>query len=142
MHATSNVVDIQLSAVFLLRRTLSDRLRFLSAQYPRIGFGVSLTTFEGEHYMLANGRMALPENKADGFPAGEQIAKLDNGQRFQTISVFADIPEGLQDLDFPEGKLIEDVIDLVELIDAPSSLPTGQLNADAGLNTVMNGTEG
>lgn len=142
MHATSNVVDIQSSAVFLLRRTLSDHLRFLSKEYPRVGLGVSLTTFDGEHYMLANARMALPENKADGFPAGEQISKLVNGQRFQSISVFADVLKDLHDPDSPKGKLIEDIIDLVELIDAPSSLPTGQLSSDAGLNTVMNGTEG
>ena len=142
MHATSNVVDIQTNAAFVMRRGLSDRLQYLSAEYPQVGFGVSLVTLQGDHYMLANPKMALPANKSDGFPKGEQIAKLESGQRFQTIRVFADIPDGPSRQDLPEMKLVMDVIDLVELIDAPSALPAGQLQTETGLRNVLNGTEG
>ena len=142
MHASSNVVDIQANAAFVMRKGLSDRLQYLSAEYPQVGFGVSLTTKRGDQYLLANPKMALPANKEDGFPKGEQIAQLESGERFQTIRVFADIPDGPVRQDLPEMKLILDVINLVELIDAPSALPAGQLQTETGLRNVLNGTEG
>ncbi|MCK0126641.1 hypothetical protein MWU76_19785 [Gelidibacter sp. F2691] len=138
----SNIVDIQKYSVFILRRELSDRLQYLSAAYPGIGFGISLTTQGEEHYMLANAHMQLPEDKADGFPNGEQVAKLENGARFQSVCVFADVPEHLTEQTLPETKLIRDVIELIELIDAPSNLPTGPVDDEFSLFTALNGTEG
>lgn len=142
MHATSNVVDIQANAAFVMLKGLSDRLQYLSAEYPQVGFGVSLETKHGDHYMLANPKMALPADKADGFPKGEQVAKLEDGERFQTIQVFADIPDGYIGQASHEMQLILDVIELVELIDTPSALPAGQLQTEPGLRNVLNGTEG
>ncbi|MCK0141505.1 hypothetical protein [Aliiroseovarius sp. F20344] len=117
-------------------------MQYLSAAYPGIGFGISLMTQDDEHYMLANANMQLPENKADGFPNGEQIAKLESGDRFQCVSVFADVPEALVERTLPETKLIRDVIELIELIDAPSRLPAGRVFGETILIDALNGTEG
>ncbi|WP_424941536.1 hypothetical protein [Aliiroseovarius sp. S253] len=142
MYASSNVIDIQTNAAFIMRRGLSDRLQYLSAQYPQVGFGVSLVTLRGDHYMLANPQMALPADKADGFPKGEQIAKFENGERFKSICVFADVPDEAIRQNVPEMELILDAIELIELIDTPSAKSVRKLHSEMDLSHVMNGTEG
>lgn len=142
MHASSNVVDIQTNAIFIMRQGLSDRLQYLSAQYPQIGFGVSLVTLRGDHFLLANPAMALPANKADGFPNGEQVIKFENGQRFKSICVYADIPNESIRQTVPEMELILDALGLIELIDMPSALPTQHLQSASDPGNVKSGTGG
>lgn len=142
MHATSNVVDIHANAHFIMRRGLSDRLKYLSAQYPQVGFGISLVTQRGDHFLLANPNMPLPANKADGFPKGEQVAKFENGQRFQSISVFADVPNEATRQNVPEMGLVLDVIELIELIDTPAAVSTRQRHAASDMGNIKSGTGG
>lgn len=142
MYTSSNVIDIQTNAAFIMRKGLSDRLQYLSAQYPQVGFGVSLVTLRGDHYMLANPQMALPADKADGFPKGEQIVKFENGQRFKSICVFADVPNEAVRQSVPEMELILDALDLIELIDMPAVRPARPQHSEMDLINVLNGTEG
>lgn len=140
--ASAAAIDIPRSSVILVRRVLSDRLRFMSASYPGIGFGISLRTRDGEDYLLANAHMQLPEAKADGFPTGARIAQLEGGDRFDAVCVFADVPDHLVAQTLPETKLIGDVIELIELFDTPSRLPAGRVVGDPILADALNGTEG
>ncbi len=129
-------------SVFLARESFIGELKTLNKRYPNTGFGVSLRTHSGEHYLLANTRMPLPANKAEGFPTGRRVACLENGDRFHSIEVLAD--SGAYESISPrtEAAILSNALELIAKIDTSSSVPAGRLETQFASQNAATGTGG
>ncbi|WP_171173229.1 hypothetical protein [Ruegeria sp. HKCCD8929] len=128
--------------VFLARESFIGELKTLDRHYPKTGFGVSLHTHSGEHYLLANAKMPLPGKKSDGFPTGRRVACLENGKRFRSIEVLADTHEDEAFNPQTEAEMLSDVLELIAQIEGPSGLPVGRRSTHHHVASVATGTGG
>jgi len=113
-------------AVGLARESFLGELKSLNRDHPNTGFGVSLRTHSGGHYLLANSRMPLPKTKSQGFPTGRRLALLENSERFSSIEVLADsyAYESISPRD--EAAILGNALNLIARIDTLTSSPDGQ----------------
>jgi len=114
-------------AVVLARESFLGQLKTLNRDYPNTGFGISLRTHSGDHYLLANARMPLPASKSEGFPTGRRVACLENGDRFSSIEVLADSHAYETITPRAEAEILGNALDLIARIDALTSAPAGGL---------------
>ncbi|WP_120499698.1 hypothetical protein [Roseovarius sp. EL26] len=128
--------------IFVARESFVGELKALTKQHPNVGFGVSLQTHAGEHYLLANVNMPLPDTKDKGFPTGRTIACLENGARFKAVEVLADIEAAEARDPRAEAALLGDVMKLIAQIEAPTSLPVGRFVSQVENVCAANGTGG
>lgn len=125
MTSMNNSAAAEQEAVFFARESFIGELKSLNRDYPDTGFGISLRTHSGEHYLLANARMPLPAAKSDGFPTGRRLACLENGDRFSAIEVLADSHayETISPRD--EAEILGNALDLIARIDTLTNMPAG-----------------
>lgn len=126
MSKMLNNATNECGSIFVARESVIGKLKTLTRQHPDVGFGVSLKTHDGEHYMLANTNMPLPTFKEHGFPTGRRIAFLENGERFKAVEVLADTGETEQSDPRAEAALLRDVMKLIAQIEEPTILPVGR----------------
>jgi len=113
-------------AVGLARESFLGELKSLNRHHPNTGFGVSLRTRSGGHYLLANSRMPLPKTKAEGFPTGRRLARLENCERFQSIEVLADSSAYESISPGDEAAILGNALNLIARIDTLTSTPDDQ----------------
>ncbi|WP_253282823.1 MULTISPECIES: hypothetical protein [unclassified Ruegeria] len=121
-------VAAEQDAVFFARESFLGELKTLNRDYPNTGFGISLRTHSGEHYLLANARMPLPAAKSLGFPTGRRVARLENGDRFSSIEVLADSKAYETITPRAEAEILGNALDLIARIDTLTGLPTGRVS--------------
>ncbi|QFT75166.1 MULTISPECIES: hypothetical protein [Ruegeria] len=114
-------------AVFFARESFLGELKTLNRDHPTTGFGISLRTHSGEHYLLANARMPLPAAKSEGFPTGRRVACLENGDRFSSIEVLADSKSYETISPRAEAEILGNALDLIARIDTLTSVPAGRV---------------
>jgi hypothetical protein len=127
-------------AVFFARESFLGELKTLNRDYPNTGFGISLRTHSGEHYLLANARMPLPAAKSDGFPTGRRVACLENGDRFSSIEVMADSVAYETISPRAEAAILGNAIELIARIDTLTGIPAGRVTQQS--QTAATGTGG
>lgn len=115
-------------AVVLARESFLGELKTLNRDYPNTGFGISLRTHSGEHYLLANARMPLPSAKSEGFPTGRRVACLENGDRFSSIEVVADSHAYETISPRAEAEILGNALDLIARIDTLTSISAVRVN--------------
>ena len=115
-------------AVVLARESFLGELKTLNRDHPNTGFGISLRTHSGEHYLLANARMPLPSVKSDGFPTGRRVACLENGDRFRSIEVLADSIAYETISPRAEAEILGNALDLISRIDTLTGIPAGRVD--------------
>ncbi len=130
MTDLNNSAAPEQDAVIFARDSFLGELKTLNRDYPETGFGISLRTHSGEHYLLANARMPLPSTKSDGFPTGRRVACLENGDRFSSIEVLADSHAYEAITPRAEAEILGNALDLIARIDTLTSMPAGRV-ADA-----------
>lgn len=135
-HSTASEQD----AVFFARESFLGELKTLNRDYPETGFGISLRTHSGEHYLLANASMPLPAAKSDGFPTGRRVACLENGDRFSSIEVMADSLAYETISPRAEAAILGNAIELIARIDTLTSIPAGRVTRQS--QTAATGTGG
>lgn len=113
-------------AVFFARESFLGELKILNRDHPNTGFGISLRTHSGDHYLLANARMPLPAVKSEGFPTGRRVACLENGDRFSSIEVLADAKAYETISPRAEADILGNALDLIARIDTLTGVPTGR----------------
>ncbi|WP_246044059.1 hypothetical protein [Ruegeria sediminis] len=128
--------------ILLARESFIGELKTLNRQYPSTGFGLSLRTHSGEHYLLANSRMPLPTDKSQGFPTGRRVACLENGERFSSIEVLADARTYDTLNPQTEAAILCDVLDLIAKIETPSCQPARLAGARVDRTQIATGTGG
>ncbi len=131
MGDTLNNARTESEPVFVARESFVGELKALTKQHPNVGFGVSLQTHAGEHYLLANTNMPRPNTNSDGFPTGRRVAFLENGARFKAVEVLADIDEAEPSDPRADAALLRDVMKLIAQIEAPTFLPVGRMSAQS-----------
>ncbi|WP_298850160.1 hypothetical protein [uncultured Ruegeria sp.] len=114
-------------AVFFARESFLGELKTLNHDHPNTGFGISLRTHSGEHYLLANARMPLPVAKSEGFPTGRRVACLENGDRFSSIEVLADSISYETISPRAEADILGNALDLIARIDTLTSIPVSRV---------------
>lgn len=127
MTDLNNSAAPEQDAVFFARESFLGELKTLNREYPNTGFGISLRTHSGEHYLLANARMPLPAAKSEGFPTGRTVASLENGDRFSSIEVLADSLAYETISPRAEAEILGNALDLIARIDTLTSTPTGRI---------------
>ncbi|WP_235216091.1 hypothetical protein [Ruegeria halocynthiae] len=108
-------------AIGLARESFLGELKALNRHHPDTGFGVSLRTHSGGHYLLANSRMPLPETKSAGFPTGRRVARLENSDRFSSIEVLADSRAYEEISPGAEAAILGNALNLIARIDTLTS---------------------
>lgn len=122
-----NSAAAEQDALGLARESFLGELKSLNRNHPNTGFGVSLRTRSGGHYLLANSRMPLPETKSEGFPTGRSVACLENSEHFSSIEVLAD-SQAYADLSpGAEAAILGNALNLIARIDILTSTPEGQI---------------
>ncbi|KUJ73181.1 hypothetical protein AVO45_15680 [Ruegeria marisrubri] len=134
--------ETEQETILLARQSFIRELKTLNRQYPGTGFGVSLRTHSGEHYLLANSRMPLPVDKSRGFPTGRRVAFLENGERFRSVEVLADAHAYENLSPQTEAEILFDVLELIARIEAPAARPAGRRNAEVERTNIATGTGG
>ncbi len=121
-----NSAAAEQDAVGLARESFLGELKSLNRDHPNTGFGLSLRTHSGGHYLLANSRMPLPETKSKGFPTGRRLALLENSETFSSIEVLAD--SGAYESISPgdEAAILGNALNLIARIDIMTSSSDGQ----------------
>ncbi len=128
MTNLNNSAAAEQDAIFFARESFLGELKTLNRDHPDTGFGISLRTHSGEHYLLANARMPLPAAKSDGFPTGRRVACLENGERFSSIEVLADSVAYETISPRAEAEILGNALDLIARIDTLTSLPAGRMS--------------
>lgn len=140
MTDPNNSAAHEQDAVIFARESFLGELKTLNRDYPNTGFGISLRTHSGQHYLLANARMPLPASKSDGFPTGRRVACLENGDRFSSIEVLAD-SEGYETITpRAEAEILGNALNLIARIDTLSGMPAQ--GADHAHRIAATGTGG
>ena len=116
-----NSAAAEKDAVGLARESFLGELKSLNRDHPNTGFGISLRTHSGGHYMLANSRMPLPESKSEGFPTGRRVACLENGDCFSSIEVLADSRAFSAMTPRAEAAILGNALNLIARIDTLTS---------------------
>ena len=119
-----NSAAAEKDAVGLARESFLGELKSLNRDHPNTGFGISLRTHSGGHYMLANSRMPLPESKSEGFPTGRRVACLENGDCFSSIEVLADSRAFETMTPRAEAAILGNALNLIARIDTLTSTHT------------------
>ncbi|CUJ99470.1 hypothetical protein RUE5091_02046 [Ruegeria denitrificans] len=121
-----NAAATEQDAVGLARESFLGELKSLNRDHPNTGFGVSLRTHSGGHYLLANSRMPLPKTKSKSFPTGRRLALLENCDQFSSIEVLADSQayESISPSD--EAAILGNALNLIARIDILTSSHDGQ----------------
>ncbi|MES0825133.1 hypothetical protein [Ruegeria sp. SCP11] len=126
MTDTMNAAAAEQDAVGLARESFLGELKSLNRNHPNTGFGVSLRTHSGGHYLLANSRMPLPKTKSQGFPTGRRLAMLENSEQFSSIEVLAD-SHAYEDISpDAEAEILGNALNLIARIDILTSSPDCQ----------------
>ncbi|WP_174819453.1 hypothetical protein [Ruegeria lacuscaerulensis] len=115
-------------AVGLARESFLGELKSLNRDHPNTGFGISLRTHSGGHYLLANSRMPLPETKAAGFPTGRRLACLENSDSFSSIEVLADSGAYEKISPSAEAAILGNALNLIARIDTLTSVQHDQID--------------
>ncbi len=140
MTDPNNSAAHEQDAVIFARESFLGELKTLNRDYPNTGFGISLRTHSGQHYLLANARMPLPVSKSDGFPTGRRVACLENGDRFSSIEVLAD-SEGYETITpRAEAEILGNALNLIARIDTLTGIPAQ--GADHAHRIAATGTGG
>nr|WP_170574568.1 hypothetical protein [Ruegeria atlantica] len=121
-----NAAAAEQDAVGLARESFLGELKCLNQNHPNTGFGVSLRTHSGRHYLLANSRMPLPETKSEGFPTGRRLAMLENSEQFSSIEVLADSQAYDEISPGAEAEILGNALNLIARIDILTSTPDCQ----------------
>lgn len=122
-----NSAATEQDAVGLARESFLGELKTLTKDHPDTGFGISLRTHSGGHYLLANSRMPLPKTKSAGFPTGRRLACLENSECFSSIEVLAD--SGAYETITPvdEAAILGNALNLIARIDTLTSTQPDQV---------------
>lgn len=126
MSNMMNSATAEQDAVGLARESFLGELKSLNWDHPNTGFGVSLRTYSGGHYLLANSRMPLPKTKSQGFPTGRRLALLENSEQFSAIEVLADFRAYEEISPGDEAAILGNALNLIARIDILTSSPEGQ----------------
>ncbi|MFI2765838.1 hypothetical protein ACH50P_00030 [Sulfitobacter sp. M22386] len=122
-----NSASAEQDAIGLARESFLGELKTLNREHPNTGFGISLRTHSGGHYLLANSRMPLPEVKSQGFPTGRSVACLENSDCFSSIEVLADARAYESITPSAEAAILGNALNLIARIDTLTSAPHGQI---------------
>ncbi len=122
-----NSAAAEQDAVGLARESFLGELKSLNQDHPNTGFGVSLRTHSGGHYLLANSRMPLPKSKSQGFPTGRRLALLENSEQFSSIEVLADSGAYEEISPGAEAAILGNALNLIARIDILTSSADGQV---------------
>ncbi len=121
-----NAASAEQDAIGLARESFLGELKSLNRNHPNTGFGVSLRTHSGGHYLLANSRMPLPRTKSKCFPTGRRLALLENSEQFSEIEVLADSQAYETISPGDEADILGTALNLIARIDIMTSSPDGQ----------------